>query len=118
VKRNSRNAWKITMRLPSPCTLPGRSVSTPCVFVADDAFPLSNNIMKPYPGAQEKGSIKRIFNYRLSRAHSVSENTFRISSVFRVLRKPMLLEPKTGKKITLAILYLQNFLRKTMSRAI
>ncbi|XP_022180908.1 protein ALP1-like [Myzus persicae] len=95
-----------TMNLPSPCKLPGRNKSTPFVFVADDAFPLTCNIMKPYAGTQEKGSMKRIFNYRLSRARRVSENTFGIiSSVFRILRKPILLEPKTAKKVVLAIVY-------------
>ena len=89
-----------TMNLPSSSKLPGRNKSTPFVFVADDAFPLSCNIMKPYAGTQEKGSMKRIFNYRLSRAHRVSENTFGIiGSVFRILRKPILLEPKTAKKV-------------------
>jgi hypothetical protein len=81
-----------TMRLPSPCALPGRSVSTPFVFLAYDAVPLSNNITKPYPGAQEKGSMKRIFNYRLSRACRVSENTFGIiilrKSISRAIYNP------------------------------
>jgi hypothetical protein len=63
------------------------------VFVADDAFPLHSNILKPYPGYQIKGSMERIFNYRISRAHTVVENVFGILySVFRVLRKPILLD--------------------------
>lgn len=107
------------MNLPSPCKLPGRNKSTPFVFVAGDAFPFSCNIMKPYAGPQEKGSMKRIFNYRLSRARRVSENTFGIiASVFRILRKPILLEPKTAKKVILAIVYLHNFLRKSESKTI
>lgn len=57
-----------TMHLPPPSVLPGRSNTTPFVFVADDAFPLSKNIMKPFPGAQKKGSRGRVINYRLSRA--------------------------------------------------
>jgi hypothetical protein len=67
-----------SINLPNPCKLPGRNKSIPFVFVADDAFPLSCNIMKPYAGIQEKGSSKRIFNYRLNRARRVSENTFGI----------------------------------------
>lgn len=107
------------MNLPNPCALPGRQNAVPFVFVADDAFPLSGNIMKPYAGAQDKGSKKRIFNYRLSRARRVSENTFGIiCSVFRILRKPILLQPNTAKKIVLAILYLHNFLRKSRSKAV
>lgn len=49
------------MNLPSPCKLPGRNKSTPFVFVAHDTFPLSCNIMKPYAGIQEKGSMIKDF---------------------------------------------------------
>lgn len=108
-----------TMHLPRPSPLPGRNTCTPFVFVADDAFPLSNNVMKPFPGAQDKGSPKRVFNYRLSRARRVAENAFGIiCSVFRVLRKPMILEPQVAQQVTLAILFLHNFLRNGASRAI
>jgi hypothetical protein len=83
------------------------------VFVADDAFPLHSNILKPYPGYQIKGSMEKIFNYRKSRARTVVENVFGIlSSVFRVLRKPILLDANKAQIITLACVYLHNFLRK------
>lgn len=36
-----------------------------------------------------------------------------MSSVFKVLRKPMLLEPEIATKVVLATVYLHNFLRKT-----
>jgi hypothetical protein len=39
--------------------LPGRNKFVPYVFIADDAFPLKENIMKPYPDhkikVQKKG---------------------------------------------------------------
>jgi hypothetical protein len=51
--------------------------------------------MKVYPGQHPKGSKERIFNYRICRARTVVENVFGLaSSVFRVLRKPILLEPE------------------------
>lgn len=107
------------MHLPSTHVLSGQSEALPFVFVADDAFPLAVNVMKPFPGAHGKGSKERVFNYRLSRARRVSENVFGIlTSVFRVLRKPMLLEPDTATKIVLAIIYLHNFLRKSSSKSI
>lgn len=104
------------LNLPDEMNLPGRNKLVPYVFLADDAFPLKENIMKPYPGTQDKGSKKRIFNYRLSRARRVVENSFGIiSAVFRVFRKPLLLEPEKAKLITLACVHLHNFLRKSIT---
>lgn len=78
--------------------------------------PLKDNIMKPYPGSQEKGSVKRLFNYRLSRARRVVENVFGImSAVFRVLRRPMFLEPNKAEIVVLTCVYLHSFLRKNQS---
>ena len=88
------------------------------VFVADTAFPLAENIMNPYPGDYPKGSVERVFNYRLSRARRIVENVFGITaSGFRVLREPMLLQPETAEIIVMAIAYIRNFLRRdTTSR--
>ncbi|KAL4103917.1 hypothetical protein QTP88_019234 [Uroleucon formosanum] len=99
------------LEIPPAEKLIGREKAVPYVFVADEAFPLKENI--PYPGSHENGSAKRIFNYRLSRARRVVENVFGIlSAVFRVFRKPMLLEPKKAELVVMACVYLHNFLRK------
>lgn len=101
------------LNLPELSVLPGREKPIPHVFVADDAFPLSLNIMKPFSGHQERGSRQRIFNYRLSRSRRVVENVFGIlASVFRVLRKPMLLEPDKVEKIVQTCVLLHNYLRR------
>nr|CAI5870049.1 unnamed protein product [Callosobruchus analis] len=53
--------------IPEPQCLPGRTTKAPYVIVADEAFPLLANLLKPYP--QRMLSYEnRIFNYRLSRA--------------------------------------------------
>jgi hypothetical protein len=84
------------------------------VFLGDDAFSLNQNLMKTYPAEQKKGSKKRICNYRLSRARRIIENVFGImSSVFQVLRKPMLLSPEKATIIIMTCVYLHNFLRKS-----
>lgn len=102
------------LNLPSASHLTGTSKEIPYVILGDSAFPLSNYLMKPYPGIYDKGSPQRIFNYRLSRARRVVENAFGIiSSVFRVLRKPMLLQPDKADLIVMAIIHLHNFLRKS-----
>lgn len=70
--------------------------------------------MKAFPGNHEKGSRERIYNYRLCRGRRVVENAFGISSaVFRVLRKPMLLQPDKASLVVLAIVHLHNFLRRS-----
>nr|CAI5864826.1 unnamed protein product [Callosobruchus analis] len=86
---------------------------TPYVFVADDAFALTINFMRPYAG-QLSQSPERVFNYRLSRARRIVENAFGImASVFRVFRKPMQLKVDNVEKITKACVYLHNYLRKS-----
>jgi len=69
--------------------------------------------MKVFSGVYPKGSLQRIFNYRLSRARRVVENVFGISSsIFRVLRKPILLEPENTQIIVKTVAHLHNFLRR------
>lgn len=65
--------------------------------------------MKPYSGLHPSGSKQRIFNYRLSRSRRVVENVFGVmSAVFRVLRKPLLLEPNKATIIVMAVIHLHN----------
>ncbi|KAG8256283.1 hypothetical protein J6590_072188 [Homalodisca vitripennis] len=52
------------LNLLNATALPGRKLPVPYLIVADDAFPMQPSIMKTYPGLQEKGSNKRVYNYR------------------------------------------------------
>lgn len=107
-----------SLSLPPLKPLIGRHKPIPYYFIGDGAFPLTENIMKPFPGLYSKGEPARIFNYRLSRARRVVENVFGIiSSVFRVLRKPLLLNPEKSEIIVLAIAHLHNFLRRNRNSA-
>lgn len=104
------------LNLPAAQNLTGMENLTPFVFLGDDAFPLEPHIMKPYSGIHPKGSDKRIFNGRLSRGRIIVENVFGILSVvFRVLRRPMLLEPDKASAVILACCFLHNFMRKNDS---
>ena len=86
-------------------------VSLPYMIIADDAFPLQENIMKPYPH-RNLDPAERIFNYRLSRARRVVENVFGIlANRFRVFQAPIALEPEKIEMIILACCSLHNYLR-------
>lgn len=105
---------KNELHTPSPEPLPGRTKPVPYVIVADDAFEFSPILMKPYQEKHNISTKERVFNYRLSRARRIAENTFGIlASVFRVLRKPMLLQPEKVTLITMTCVLLHNFLRRS-----
>jgi hypothetical protein len=107
-----------SLQLPVPEPLQNRNKKLLYFILGDSAFPLLENVMKPYPGqTHEKLSKERIFNYRLSRARRVVENVFGImASVFRVSRKPMLIEPDKAQTVVMAIACLHNILRQGSSR--
>ena len=84
------------------------------VFVADDAFPLRTNILKPYSRCGQLTQRQEIFNYRLSRARRVVENAFGILvSRFRVFERPIPLNVTTTEQLVKATCALHNWLRKT-----
>ncbi|XP_054261015.1 uncharacterized protein LOC128985495 [Macrosteles quadrilineatus] len=103
-----------SLDLPEPRPLPGmESNDIPYFIVGDEAFALSDFLMRMYAGHFPKGSRQRLFNYRLCRARRVVENVFGITaSVFRILRKPMALQPEKVSLIVLTITKLHNFLRQ------
>jgi len=99
--------------VPQPSVLPGNDTPVSYVLVADDAFPLTSYLIKPYATEVPKGSPRRVFNYRLPQAHHIVENAFGLlASVFRTFRKPLIVKPSTAEDITLACVYLHNFLRR------
>lgn len=65
------------LNIPLPRKLNNFDKELPYVYVADDAFPLKVNIMKPFRGEQLTGN-KEYFNRRLSRARRIVENAFGI----------------------------------------
>lgn len=85
------------------------------MFVTDEAFPLQTNLMRPYPG-KNLSEAKAVFNYRLSRARRIIENSFGILAArWRIFRRPILAEPEHVIRYTQATIALHNFLRTTES---
>lgn len=97
---------------PLPLT---REPRFPYWVVADQAFPLSQNIMRPYPGAN-LSEEQRIFNYRLSRARRCIENSFGILvGRWRLFRKRIQALPETADSYLKAALCLHNFVMSTQA---
>lgn len=105
----------LNMPPPKPISNAPQLGSLPMVIVADEAFPLKPNIMRPYPkirGVARLPRDRQIFNYRLSRARRIVENAFGIlAQRFRVYNRRMQLKPYTVIFIVKATCILHNFLR-------
>ena len=118
---------KQQLNLPEPGPLPQSSgsfweftqckVDIPIVFVADDAFPLSTNCMKPF-GFKNASDMERIFDYRLSRFKRIAENGFGIwSNRFKLFSTKAQLKPEKTTIAVMASLALHNMLRTKSSES-
>lgn len=100
-----------SLKLPAPTPLPGTNKDMPYWLLADDAFPLREHILKPYP-QRNLNFEQRIFNYRLSRARRCIENAFGImANRFRVMLNPICVTPERVNHIVLACCAMHNMLR-------
>jgi DDE superfamily endonuclease len=81
--------------------------------VADEGFPLSKFIMRPYP-ARSTGKLpcsKEIFNYRLSWARRVIETAFGILVArWGIFKQPIVANENTIHEIIKATVCLHNFI--------
>lgn len=89
----------------------------PYVLVGDEAFQLTNYLLRPYPGKGGLNQDRRIFNYRLSRARRTIENSFGILvNRWRILRKPIAATVDNTITMVQAIICLHNWLGRCESR--
>ncbi|KAG1657412.1 Protein ALP1-like [Nymphon striatum] len=96
--------------LPPPCRVPGSEKDFPFVFVGDEAFPLKENLLRPYPG-RSLNHDRQIYNYRLSRARRVIENAFGfLASRWRIYRQSINGDFNTVVGIIKSTVCLHNFL--------
>jgi hypothetical protein len=90
-----------------------RNTAVSYFFIADEAFPLQENTTEDFSGRYRKGSLERTFNNRVRRARRVVKNVVGItSSVFRLLRRPVLLQPEKAELTSITITHLHTFMRK------
>lgn len=101
-----------SLNVPEKSVIPNTDIQVPYVIVADEAFPLKDYMMRPYPG-DNLDDRKRNFNYRLSRARRTSENSFGIlSQKFRIYNRRIQAYPENVDNVILATCLLHNFVKK------
>lgn len=99
-----------TLPIHPPKNLPNTELQVPHYFVGDAAFPLGQNLMRPFPG-ELLPNDKDQFNRRLSRARRTIENAFGILvSRWRVLLTTVHLFPNNAEKVVLVCVVLHNFI--------
>ena len=103
-----------TLNMPSAENLEGCYLQPlPYVFVVDEGLPLKYFQMRPWPGRKLSENYA-IFNYRLSRARRVIENSFGILTArWRIFRRPIRAAVSLVEKIVQATVCLHNYLRLT-----
>lgn len=89
----------------------------PYVFMADNAFPLRCDMIKPFRQIDLNSHERKIYNYHVSRARRIVENTFGIlASRFRIFHTQINLEPHRIESVVMACCVLHNFLMSSSSR--
>lgn len=99
------------MNVPHPRTVSDNSTTVlPYIIVDDEAFPLEEWLMRPYPKTA-LSDYERIYNYRLSRGRRTIENAFGILvSRWRIFRCPISTYVQTAEEVVKACVCLHNWL--------
>lgn len=97
-----------TLRIPEPAQLPNSWQILPFVFLGDDAFGMTGNLMKPYPQAGLNVE-RRIFNYRLSHACRVIKNVWDFGQLIWCATEPNRTVSRKGSNSCLRMLFTQLF---------
>lgn len=100
------------LTLPEETLLPESTIKAPFVFLGDEAFPLTDYLMRPFPRKTlDESEENETFNYRLSRARMVVECSFGIMvTKFRLLGKAIETKVENAIHIVKAITLLHNIL--------
>ncbi|XP_068125991.1 uncharacterized protein [Hyperolius riggenbachi] len=83
----------------------------PLVFIGDEAFALSNHLMRPFP-QRSLNPQRTVFNVRLSKARKVVECAFGImANKWRIFHTSMMMDTANAVTIVKAACVLHNFVR-------
>ena len=99
---------------PTSLLLYPASGPVPYCIVADEAFPLTPTIMRPFPRTdrQRLQDDESIFNYRLSRARRIVENAFGIlAQRWLVFSRRLPLMPENVDRVVKTCCVFHNYLR-------
>ncbi|XP_022182081.1 protein ALP1-like [Myzus persicae] len=102
-----------SLHLPIPRPLSEHSnTNVPFVIIGDEGFALNDNLLRPY-GGTHLNKVKRVFNYRLTRARRYVECDFGIlSNKWRIFHRPLDVNVETAIGIVKACTVLHNFVRQ------
>ncbi|KAG8172421.1 hypothetical protein JTE90_015795 [Oedothorax gibbosus] len=108
--------WKLLtqkkLNLPDPAPLPPQGLKVPYVFVADDAFPMHEHVMRGY-GGHNLTTKQKVFNYRLCRARRYVECSFGIlTNKWRIFHRPLNLSRQSAVEVVKACVVLHNIVRE------
>lgn len=108
---------KNKLNIPNNRELPGTNEKLPYVIIGDEAFPLKNYLLRPYPGPQMYNDVKKkIFNERLSRARKVVEDAFgQLTAKFRIYCRRLKSLPENADKIVMTTCILHNYIKQDSS---
>lgn len=108
---------KNKINIPSDHELPMTNEKLPYVIIGDEAFPLKNYLLRPYPSRQiYKDEQKKVFNKRLSRARKVVEDAFgQITAKFHIYCRRLKALPQNADKNVMTTCILHN-LKKNMDQ--
>nr|CAI5828711.1 unnamed protein product [Callosobruchus analis] len=100
------------LQIPTPCPLsPTRTEYYPFVLVADEAFGLSEFVIRPFAG-HNLTDKKRVFNYRVTRARRFVECAFGIlCNKWRIFHRALNVSKTLAKDIVKAWIILHNVVR-------
>jgi len=101
-----------TLNIPEPRPIiDNDEIKLPYVIVADEAFGMLENLMRPF-GGNLLSHEKKIYNYRHTLARRYIECTFGImSNKWRILHRPLDVNIEFAQDIVKAICVLHNYVR-------